>query len=241
MTAWSFYCCRSFFRHIGDIWMWCLVILLICRHLMILFSSAPLFFAISTLTEIGHWLHVSGFMSLPSPYQLSIYPPLLYVSLQSLKLQNRLRMTHKGDGYPALALEPFCMSLIPWQLLAPTSSSNVLEGSIHEGIVGGQEVRRGLGFWKEGISGFTLLCVIISGSITTLYEVAAIWTRSLYLASNGSFLIIALFPVCTCVSSQTVILKGRKKNNERKKISTCMYYTNVEFPGLMSMTLVGWV
>lgn len=41
-----------------------------------------------------------------------------------------IAMTHKSDGYLALATEPFCMSLIPWQLPAPTSSSNALEGSM---------------------------------------------------------------------------------------------------------------
>lgn len=59
----------------------------------------------------------------------------LIASWSLVPLQHRfsiamIAMTHKRDGYLALAIQPFCMSLIPWQLPAPTSSSNVLQGSM---------------------------------------------------------------------------------------------------------------
>lgn len=89
-------------------------------------------------------------MSLPHHLIPNLYKKttLLCVSLQSLKLQNRSRMTHKRDGYLPLAPKSSCVSFIPWQLPVPTSSSPVLDQREGWGLVGVRG-EKGAGLWNR--------------------------------------------------------------------------------------------
>lgn len=87
-------------------------------------------------------------------------PPGSLVPVQHRFSIAMIAMTHKRDGYLALASQPFCMSLIPWQLPAPTGSSNVRWGSMYRD--GGRRRREtGVEGAKRGIRRIILLSVII--------------------------------------------------------------------------------
>lgn len=73
---------------------------------------------------------VSSLVYFPPPFVL-FHNSLDLKPLHSAGSQSeRYQWQTKRDGYPALASQLFYMSLIPWQLPPPASSSSVLERSM---------------------------------------------------------------------------------------------------------------
>lgn len=136
---------------------------LISRHLIGLYFSARLMSMVnssrlngsSALTALTFRCLITNLFS-TSLCDL-LQPPGSLVPVQH---RFSIAMTHKRDGYPALASQPFCMSLIPRPLPAPAGSSNVWWASMYRD--GGRKRREGGGVKgvKGGIRRIILLSVI---------------------------------------------------------------------------------
>lgn len=158
---------------------------LISRHLIGLYFSARLMSVVnsswlkgsSALTALTFCCLITNLFS-TSLCDL-LQPPGSLVPVQH---RFSIAMTHKRDGYPALASQPFCMSLIPRPLPAPAGSSNVWWASMYRD--GGRKRREGgLRVWKEGLE--ESFCLVLSMSKNFLSNLKIITSS----VENGGYFI----------------------------------------------------